>query len=148
MRYIVFKNPERVIDSIIAIVPKSVKTEKPKSTDYSISYGNPTEHKSGGLVFENLELLKHWFEGQQWFSTRSNTDNKDNIEEIAYFRNDLKSRELKFFIRENGAFNLEFYGHEMGYDKTNDSYQMFEEFSRIENYGKIWLEVTGGFFKK
>jgi len=143
MKYIVFKNSDRIIDSIITIVPKSIKTEATEDS-FESGFGNYRKHKSGGLVFDNLELLKQWFGAMQYFSYQPISN-----DELSYFiKTELKAINIKWHMRSHQAYNLDLYQVDWDYSYKHHTYKMFREFCKIENYGKIWLDVTGGFFNK
>ena len=124
MRYILFKNEDCVMDSIVAVAPKSLETHE---ADISIEngFGNPTEHDSGGLVFESLELLKHYFYGQAHFAieaTEASADTyKERQKEIKWFMNSLKAWEIKKECDEYGAFQLD-------YNIRNNAWYQFNDY--------------------
>ena len=64
MKYIVFENTENYEDSIVLIADKNIKTIENPDNNIKAGYGNYKIHEpSGGLVFDNLRLLRHFFEG-------------------------------------------------------------------------------------
>ena len=64
MKYIVFENTENYENSIVLIVDKNIQTIENPDNNIKAGYGNYKIHEpSGGLVFDNLRLLRHFFEG-------------------------------------------------------------------------------------
>jgi len=63
MKYIVFEDQDTPYNSIIMTCRNDLPTTKASGDSIKAGYGHYEIHESGGLVFENLSLVKHFFQG-------------------------------------------------------------------------------------
>ena len=113
------------------IAPKSLKTDEAVDCMEN-GFGNPTEHASGGLVFESMELLKHYFHGQTYFHTRANYDVNEDAKEITGFKNQLRACHIKAECDKYGAFQIDMYNHDCGYTTNNSAWQCYQLYLNME----------------
>lgn len=138
MKYILFKNGHCIYDSIIMTAENDIKTEKIDSSLGSepehYGFGSPRVHlATEGLVFDNLKLLKHYFQGAVNFTEPpSNSDESEFRRNLRYFyRNMLSLRSIKYAMKMEGAYNLDLYNHECGYESDTYCYQNYLLYKQI-----------------
>lgn len=137
MKYILFKNTHCLYDSIIMTFPKDIKTDKLEPSDFGdaedYGFGNATIHTpTDGLVFDNLELLKHYFQGAVNFTEPpSNSDGSEFRRNLRYFKNMLSLRSIKLGMMTEGAYNLGLYNHDYGYEFDTYCYQNYLLYKQI-----------------
>ena len=87
MKYLVFENENRVIDSIILKVDNSVTGIVPNDENCIDGYvvmeqgwGNFTIHKSGGYIFNNLRDIKNWLKCKRDITFQDSTIRNNEVE--------------------------------------------------------------------
>ena len=134
-----FKNYHCIYDSIIMAVPNDIKTEKLELSELGepedYGYGNPTVHAAtDGLVFDNLKLLKHYFEGAKHFTSPPPcSDENEYYRNLNHIKNGLSLKMIKLMTRVEGAYNLGLYNHECGYKSEISCYQNYLLFKKLLN---------------
>ena len=144
MKYILFRaeiecGDALIYDSIILTAPNNIEGSREDAVEEygaESGYGHFKIHKSGGLIFDNLELLKQYTRAMWMFSAIDSTEEQEVVRNTAnWVREDLKMGWIKFQMDYCGGLNVDLYEWEEGMEdeKCYQEYLHYKLLIKKEN---------------